>query len=382
MAARGISKQDAEVLLGQAVYNHWDITTIPFEGEYPGRRRWNVRAPQLGFEPQFGDHTTWDKILQHVGKGLDQGVKNSDWCTQSSILTGAEYLMYWCASMLRYPNQPLPYLFLYGPQDCGKSTLHEALSLLFKNQLGYIQADTAITSQQGFCGELLGAVLCVVEEINIAKVKMAYDRIKDWTTSRTLTIHPKGKDPFVVPNYTHWIQCANSSSYCPILPGDTRINTCPVDMPDKTIPKVQLLDELQEQAPGFLYTLMSLEIPEPESRLRIPCLVSEIKQEIEQFNRNPVEVFLEEECEYTPGTVLKYSDFLQEFLTWLPSGERRNWNSRNVGRMIPAQYPRAKYGGSGTFHIGNITLSADHMVACKVLGSSPIGKKDGKLLLL
>lgn len=381
LAARGIQRNDTEVLLGQAIYNPWILVKIPFEREYPGGKQWNVGAPQLSVEPTFGDHLTWDKLLGHIGKNLDEAIQDNDWCIKYSITTGADYLLLWIASMIRYPREPLPYLFLYGPQDSGKSTLHEALSLLFKEQIGYIQADTAITSQQGFCGELMGAVLCVIEEINVAKVKRAYDRIKDWTTGKTLTIHPKGKDPFVVPNFTHWIQCANTSTYCPVLPGDTRINIIPVDKPENIIPKIKFLADIKNEISSFLYTLMSLEIPDPDSRLRIPCLSSKIKEELQEYHRSPIEVFLIEECIYTPGTIIRFSDFVEEFLNWLPPADRRSWNTRNISRLLPPQYPRAKYGKSGTFYLGNIKLTDIHTITVELLSTQHLNRVDGRFVI-
>src|SRR5690606_33656401 len=102
----------------------------------------------------------------------------------------------------------LPYLFLYGPQGSGKSIFHEALSLLVTK--GIVRADAALISQSGFNGELVSAVLCVIEETDLRQNKtIAYNRIKDWVTGKTINIHVKGGTPYSAANMTHWLQCAN-----------------------------------------------------------------------------------------------------------------------------------------------------------------------------
>ena len=66
-------------------------------------------------------HPHWDMIFQHVGRGLDEAVAADPWCRANGVNNGATYLLYWAASLFQRPHQKLPYLFLFGPQNAGKS---------------------------------------------------------------------------------------------------------------------------------------------------------------------------------------------------------------------------------------------------------------------
>ena len=80
----------------------------------------------------------------------------------AGIKTGADYLRTIFASIIREPATSTPYIFAYGPENCGKSILWEAFSRLVTG--GVVKADRALTSQSDFNGELRNAIFCVVEE--------------------------------------------------------------------------------------------------------------------------------------------------------------------------------------------------------------------------
>jgi hypothetical protein len=182
LSSFGYSDKDIKAVIGASVLRPWTLVNRPFQPEYPGDRTWNRGAAQFAFPPSLDldrlHYPTWMKILNHLGKGLDEAVRNNDWCRANGIATGAAYLMHWIASLFQYPERHLPYLFFYSPeQETGKSTLYEALELVIPN--GCQRADHALTSLQGFNGELKSAVLCVVEETNLRAKKETYNRIKD-----------------------------------------------------------------------------------------------------------------------------------------------------------------------------------------------------------
>jgi len=69
-----------------------------------------------------------------------------------------------------------------------------------------VKADTALTSDSNFNGELATAVLCFVEEIDLGKGKgrsVSYNRIKDWVTAPDFQIHPKHKTPYSISTIQH-----------------------------------------------------------------------------------------------------------------------------------------------------------------------------------
>jgi hypothetical protein len=70
-----------------------------------------------------------------------------------------------------------------------------------------------------------------VEEKDISVAgAAAYNKIKDWVTSKMISIRKMRTDSYSQPNTTHWVQCANHREACPIFPGDTRITmaSCPI----------------------------------------------------------------------------------------------------------------------------------------------------------
>ena len=341
LTALGHKRGELDQILGACILDNWSLVNKPFSNEYPGNREWNKNSAQFRFNAEMGEHPHWDLILKHIGANLDEACK-TEWCLDYGITSGWLYLLAWISAMFKYPGQPLPYLFLYGPQNSGKSILHEGLSILFNG--GYTRADRALTSQSGFNGELANAVLCVIEETNVAKIKVASDRIKDWVTGRSLSIRPLYKQPYEIANCTHWIQCSNDPSYCPILPGDTRIVVVQVDSIKKEIPKPELEQYLLAEAPAFLYSIVQFEIPDSPGRLRVPVLNTKEKQEQQLVNRSELEEFIEEHTEAEYGKRVAFKLFYDKFITWLPLENRNVWTKQRVAKQIPVK--KIRIGGT------------------------------------
>ncbi len=119
----GLKSAEAKNVVGSSVVN------LPFPPEYPGDRQWNREGSQFRFSPSLDKdilvYPTWTKLLNHVGSGLDDAVKDHPWCMQNGLKTGADYLKCWISSVFQFPFEPLPYLFFYGPQGSGKSIFHK-----------------------------------------------------------------------------------------------------------------------------------------------------------------------------------------------------------------------------------------------------------------
>lgn len=348
----GYRSADIPNFFGNSIFTHWELVKEPFQPEYPGERKWNRDAPQFSINPVSGTHPTWDLVLNHIGDNLP--VLENEWCLTNNITTGGDYLKIWLSSMLRYPYEPLPYLFLWGEQDSGKSIFHEAAAILFKHNVGYVRADTALTSASSFNGELDGAVLCVVEELDLGKDQRAANRIKDWVTAKHINIRALHKESFIRPNTTHWVQCANKPSFCPIFPGDTRITVLYVGRPANIIPKRELLKLLTDEAPAFLHTLLNADIPESNSRLNLPVISDNLKEEIAASNQNDLERFLLERCEYAPGYVITCKSFFDIFVGYL-GGSRGEWTDNKVLSMLsPTKFPRGRVASMSS--IGNMKV--------------------------
>lgn len=356
-------------ILGQCVLHPWKVVNIPFQPEYPGKREWNRNAAQFRFNPERGKFPSWMTILNHIGKNLNEALSTNNWAKDNAIMTGADYLVSWCAWLFQKPEMPLPYLFLFGPQNCGKSIFHEALSLLVTK--GVCRADVAITNPSGFNAELINAIICVIEETNLSKKGYALERIKDWVTSRVISIHKKGMTPYSIENMTHWIQCANDSDWCPILPGDTRITAIRVSDLENEIPKSKLEAMLQDEAPAFLNHVLNFELPTPINRLGIPVIESDEKSSAMEYNKSALQTFVEERTYCIQGSLILFSEFYNTFVSQLSPNDRGDFTNRRVAKelrnLYPEKFPLAKYGGEGQLYIGNMSFTKDKRPELKLV---------------
>ncbi len=358
LEAMGLKTADVKNIIGNCVFKPWRITNRPFQPEYPGDRCWNRNAAQLVYTPNetVGSYTTWTNILEHIGEALTPTITLDPWCQANGLRTGADYLKCWIASLFQQPNEPLPYLFLYGPQASGKSILHEALELLITR--GYVRAESALISSSGHNGELEHAILCVVEEIDLKHNKIAYNRIKDWSTSLKLPIHHKYITPYLVANTTHWIQCSNDRSSCPVFIGDTRITMIFVEELEAMIPKKELLTLLKKEAPDFLGEILRLEIPRSHDRLNVPVLQTSDKDTASEVNETSLATFIREQCTYTPGYITTVAEFYDAFQNWLEPMDRPYWTKIKVGKEMPAQFPKGRR-SDAQWAYGNLALGGN-----------------------
>ena len=365
MAALGHKSGDANLILGTAILKNWQVVNIPFGPEYPGNRQWNRNAAQLRFQPSYDKETleypTWLKMLNHLGQGLDDAVKQNPWCINNGIITGGDYLKCWVASMFQKPLEQLPYLFLFSEaQNTGKSTLVEALSLLMTRG-AVVSAATALTSDRAFNGELASAVLCFVEELDLSKKgkSEAYNRVKEWTTGKTIQVHAKNLTPYTIPNSTHWIQMANSHKNCPIFPGDTRIVAIEVQpiSPLDMIPKTQFLEQLTKEAPDFLAAVLKLELPPSNDRLNIPVLNTELKEMTAEANSSLMEQFIRDEMHFVDGNLILFKDFCERFREWAAMISEEEFSNINIRNQLPTT---VAYGASHMTNqrmVGNVSFT-------------------------
>ncbi len=359
----GLAASDAERAMGTAITQAWKLVNEPFQPEYPGDRKWNRDAAQLRYTPSDPtgrlSYPTWSKILNHCGRGLDTAVGMNPWCKSNNIITGGEYLKCWVASLFQFPERHLPYLFFYSEaENTGKSSFHEAIGGLLTK--GYQKAENALDNPQGFNGELRGAVLCVTEEKDISK-GIAHNRIKDYVTGREMCIHPKGGTPFHQVNTTHWVQCANDHSYCPIFPGDTRITMCcvPEIDPMEMIPATMLHDLLEREAPDFLADILNMELPKSNDRLNVPVVETADKMFVQSVNMNEIELFMSEKAEYCSGGAIPFAEFYEQLLGWLDASARAEWSKIRVGKSFSPRTPKGRMRGTAQFNIGNICWRTD-----------------------
>lgn len=364
-ALQSLGKKPSDVngIIGSSVRKPWTIVSIPFAEEYPGDRQWNLNAVQyMHPRNQVGEFPNWTKMLNHIGKGLDLALSHNPWAIANNIKTGGEYLKLWLASPLQNPYKPTPYIFLWSAKNnTGKSTFHNALDFLISPK-GIKSANVMLEQKDGknFNAEIVGAVFCTIEELDLRKRKDVYNKIKDLVTSPKIMIHPKGATPFEMPNTAHFVHCANDHEACPIFPGDTRITmiTVPEFEPGEHIPKDEFMELLRKEAPYFLNELLTIEIPPSKDRLAVPVVDTAEKNQAAEQNKNDLEQFLEISCHQINGESLLFSEFFDAFQESLDNRAKENWSKIRVSKNMPPQFPIGLIRGTGTSnkYIGNLSL--------------------------
>ena len=355
----GHPKTEAEEIMGAAVVRGWRLVNLPFREEYPGGRQWNFNAAQFKFKPaELADdevpcHPHWDMIFDHIGHELTPVLRELPWAIDSNIRTGADYLRAWVACAFRDPFQPTPYLFFFGPEDCGKSIFFESLGRLVTK--GVALAKRALTTEFNY--ELASAIICAVEEVDITKSPDAYARLKEYSTGRSILIRKMRCDSFEQPNATHWVQTANSPRNCPVFPGDTRITAIQVNdlLEEQKIAKAKMEVFLDQEAPHFLHTIMHMDLPPIIDRLRLPVVTTASKQAIQEENQTALEEFISQCCTRTPDKHTLFAEFYDRFQQWLPANERHVWPKKSVAKDLPARH-HTVYGHARATYVSNLTL--------------------------
>lgn len=386
-----LSRAEIDDITGQAIGSAWKLVNLPFHDEYPGNRQWNFRAAQWRYTPANLDydelpyHPHWDAVLDHIGRDLDKPLKGHAWAQKHNVHTGRQYLQMWIAALLREPFDKLPYLFLYGPENSGKSTLHIAISKLMTN--GVTSADRALTSDSDFNGELANAVLAVVEEVDVRGIggSRARNRMKDWTTSDDISIRRMRMDVYRQQNTLHFIQCSNDRDACLVSFGDTR--TTMIYVPDfiKTdkpeIPKAILYEKLEEEAPHFMRTLVDIELPDAEGRLRIPFINTSSKERYEELMRDDLEAFLQDRCRMVPGQCIPLQEFYTHFIKSVPETDVVRWNTNRISRRLPDEFPTGAMGHKNVVHIGNLVIDPASDPTPEELNKPPYIRHRGRLYI-
>ncbi len=371
LSSLGLMPNEVNKVLGDGVNLPWLLVNEPFQPEYIGDRRWNKDGAQFAFAPQTSEpflHPTWDRILNQVGEGLTSTIQDDSWCNDVGIKTGGDYIRVWCASLFQFPKKKLPYLFFYSVEGkTGKTTFHEQLGTLMTK--GYVDCGAALTSQQGFNAELLNAVLCKIDEFDLQQNKLAKNRIKNWVTSSDMSYHEKGKTPYMVTNYTHYVQTGNLVRECPVFDGDTRITMCEVPRLNSAIDKEEMEKLCKKEAPAFMATLMNLDIPaSKDPRLNLPVIDTAIKEQAQQVNRTDLEIFIREMTKEVPGSVILYSDLYNKFINWIDPNEAGAWSKIQMGKSLPTKFPKGRVMSKGAkFFVGNISWATEDVQETKRL---------------
>jgi hypothetical protein len=294
--------------------------------------------------------------MGHCGNELNEYIPDLDWCEEWNIKSGKDYLTAWVAAIVQDPYCKLPYLFMYGPQNSGKSSFHEALGFLFTQ--GVTKADRALTSKSGYNGELDGAILAVVDEVDVAKSgSEAYNRLKEWVTADKISIHAKYKQVEDVLSTLHFVQMANFRAALPVFSGDTRITAMYVGCLEEEIPRGEFHRRLREEAPHFMRTLMDFELHSPIGRLHLPLIETQGKLDAAANNDTPLQQFINESCYCIDGARIQLTEFCEKFRTTIDEDQHPEWGDRRIRTDLRELFPIARASGGRGSAIGNLTFN-------------------------
>lgn len=336
---------------------------VPFGKEILGKHTVNITKAKLNVEPEkVKDISTWWAFLLHIGSYLTPFIKQDLVCQELGIRDGKDYLVLWIALSIRKPALRLPYLFLFGEQETGKSMFHEVLGHLLSPS-SFARGDRALTDAKAFNGDLMGATHIILEEVDFSANPLAYNRLKDYVTAEDISIRALYMDAMIMPNYTHWIQVANSASYCPVESKDTRVTMIKVSKPVNPRPKHELSDALKKEAPQFLQHLLSMDLPNFKGRLAMPVIKTDAKDEVTETRSNNVECYIEDCIVSKNGAFELLTDIYSNYVAYckeIKGSNRTPLTRRAFSKEMQKSFPKGRSTKMSGKHIfGNMFLAED-----------------------
>lgn len=167
------------------------FTNVPNHVEYKQiiNGEWNLYF-DVQHETRDGDFPTISKLLKHV---FQEHYDN-------------EMILDYITVLYRYPMQKLPIICLLSEeQGTGKSTFLFLMKLIFKQNMAII-SNAEITGE--FNSHWTSKLIAACEE-TIFEKKDAYEKLKAYSTQKTLQMHEKNKTPYEIPCMLHFILCSN-----------------------------------------------------------------------------------------------------------------------------------------------------------------------------
>ena len=157
------------------------------EGQYNLWRGWK-------YKPAEGNCALF---LEHMEKNVAQGNEEV-----------YDYLLDWFAYLIQKPGtRPGVAIALRGESGVGKSKVGEILRELTSPHSGEIAHSRHLTGN--FNRGLMNKVFVFCDEAFFAGDPREARILKTMVTSRVISIEPKGKDPFELPNHLHFMMASN-----------------------------------------------------------------------------------------------------------------------------------------------------------------------------
>lgn len=192
----------------------------------------------ITWEPKEGNHDKTLLFLKHI--------------FDDQIQVGIDYL----TIIYRYPTQILPILCLVSiERSTGKTTFLNWLKLIY-------QANMTVNTNEDFRNQFnsgwASKLIIGVDEVLLDR-KEDSEKIKNLSTTRTIKSEAKGRDKTEQEFYGKFILCSNNETdFIKIPPDEIRFWIRKV--PTINIENIDLLSDLKNEIPAFLYFLKTRDI--------------------------------------------------------------------------------------------------------------------------
>lgn len=168
---------------------------------------------------------------------------------------GLDYL----TILWRHPVQKLPILGLVSKErGTGKTTFGALLREIFQSNVSFCSNEDFAKS---FNSHFAKALVAVIDEGFIEK-KAILEKLKSWSTSPTISFHPKGKDEQSIDCLLKFVFTSNDEdNFIRIDQNETRFLVLKVPKIEKENPS--LMEEMKQEIPAFLHYLSNRKIIHP-----------------------------------------------------------------------------------------------------------------------
>ena len=142
--------------------------------------------------------------------------------------SGYTYLFNYLSHMLQFPeDRPTVAIVLRGNQGTGKSAFGYMIGRLLgasKTTQGYFTSVATIDRLTGkFNSQLANKLAIFVEELELTKSRSMENALKSLITDPTITIEPKGREPYVEQNYARIFGATNHNHIWNVSEGERRL---------------------------------------------------------------------------------------------------------------------------------------------------------------
>jgi phage/plasmid-associated DNA primase len=110
-------------------------------------------------------------------------------------------------------------------------------------------------------------------------------------------------------------------------------------------------------------TLLDLQLPRVQDRLRLPVVTTARKLQAEENNRTSLEQFIAECCIEQMGEEMPYKDFFDRFEAWLDPSERGRWSRKATIKELPMRFLPFN-GHANKKYIRNLVLRPEEKESC------------------